>query len=203
VRDHYNELTVTFAEQKAPGRRFDVVFRVHDDGLGFRYEVPRQPGLETARITEELTEFIIARDATAWWIPAFEWNRAEYLYHRTPVREVGDAQTPITLRFGDGLHMAINEAALVDYSGMNLTRVDGHKLKAALTPGSGGAPKVVRETPFHTPWRALLLADTAGGLVESSLILNLNEPNAIGDVSWFRPMKYVGVWWEMHLGTKT
>lgn len=203
VRDHYNELTVTFAEQKAPGRRFDVVFRVHDDGLGFRYEVPRQPGLETARITEELTEFIIARDATAWWIPAFEWNRAEYLYHRTPVREVGDAQTPITLRFGDGLHMAIHEAALVDYSGMNLTRVDGHKLKAALTPGSGGAPKVVRETPFHTPWRALLLADTAGGLVESSLILNLNEPNAIGDVSWFRPMKYVGVWWEMHLGTKT
>jgi alpha-glucosidase len=203
IRDHYNEMTITFAEKNPPARRFDVVFRVHDDGLGFRYALPRQEGLETANITGELTEFIIARDATAWWIPAFEWNREEYLYHTTPLQEIGDAQTPVTLRFDDGLHLSIHEAALVDYSGMNLTRVDGRKLKAALTPGSGGAPSVVRATPFHTPWRTLQLADTAGGLVESPLILNLNEPNVLGDVSWVKPMKYVGVWWEMHLDLKT
>ena len=203
IRNHYNELTVTFRERSGPKRHFDVVFRVHDDGVGFRYAFPTQPGLAHANIGEELTEFILARDATAWWIPAFEWNREEYLYYTTPVQEIGDAQTPITFRFDDGLHLSIHEAALVDYSGMNLTRVDGRKLKAALTPGSGNAPKVSRALPFHTPWRTFQLGDSAGALVESSLILNLNEPNALGDVSWIKPMKYVGVWWELHMDLKT
>ena len=203
IRNHYNQLTVTLREKTGPKRDFDVVFRIYDDGIGFRYDFRRQPGLEQADIAEELTEFTLAEDATAWWIPAFEWNREEYLYHTTPLQEVGDAQTPITLRTKDGLHVSIHEAALVDYSGMNLTRVDGRKLKAALTPGSGGAARVVRATPFHTPWRTLQVARRAGDLVESSLILNLNEPNALGDVSWVKPMKYVGVWWEMHLDLKT
>ncbi len=203
IRNHYNQLTVTLREKTGPKRDFDVVFRIYDDGVGFRYDFRRQPGLEQADIAEELTEFTLAEDATAWWIPAFEWNREEYLYHTTPLQEVGDAQTPITLRTKDGLHVSIHEAALVDYSGMNLTRVDGRKLKAALTPGSGGAARVVRATPFHTPWRTLQVARRAGDLVESSLILNLNEPNALGDVSWVKPMKYVGVWWEMHLDLKT
>ena len=95
------------------------------------------------RISEELTEFDIADPATAWWIPAGEWNREEYLYHRTPVEEVGDAQTPITLRTDDGLHLSIHEAALVDYAGMNLTRVEGRRFRAMLTPGIGDG-KVVR-----------------------------------------------------------
>jgi len=203
IRNHYNELTVTLREKTGLKRDFDVVFRLYDDGLGFRYAFRRQPGLEQADIAEELTEFTLAEDATAWWIPAFEWNREEYLYHATPLQEVGDAQTPITLRTKDGLHVSIHEAALVDYSGMNLTRVDGRKLKTALTPGSGGAARVVRATPFHTPWRTLQIVPRAGDLVESSLILNLNEPNALGDVSWVKPMKYVGVWWEMHMDLKT
>ncbi len=202
VRNHYNELRVTLTETAKPGRSFDVVFRVFDDGLGFRYEFPEQAALARINIAEELTEFTLAGDATAWWIPAFEWNREEYLYHRTPIAEVGDAQTPITLRTTDGLHLSIHEAALVDYSGMNLSRVDGRKLKAALTPGIGAA-KVVRDAPFATPWRTLQISESAGGLVESELILNLNEPNALGDVSWVKPMKYVGIWWEMHLDRKS
>ena len=203
IRDHYRELTVTLRERTGPRRDFDVVFRLYDDGLGFRYVFRDQPGLERLNIAEELTEFTLAEDATAWWIPAFEWNREEYLYHTTPLQQVGDAQTPITLRTGDGLHVSIHEAALVDYSGMNLTRVDGRRLKAALTPGSGTAAKVSVATPFSTPWRTLQIAQRAGELVESSLILNLNEPNRLGDVSWVKPMKYVGVWWEMHLDLKT
>src|SRR5690606_35081199 len=111
IRNHYNELTVTLREKSGPGRDFDVVFRLYDDGLGFRYVFRRQPALERLEIVEELTEFHLAEDAAAWWIPAFEWNRAEYLYHATPLREVGDAQTPITLRMDDGLHVSIHEAA--------------------------------------------------------------------------------------------
>ena len=203
IRNHYNELTVTLRERSGPRRDFDVVFRLYDDGLGFRYAFRDQPGLAHLNIAEELTEFTLAEDATAWWIPAFEWNREEYLYNTTPLQQVGDAQTPITLRTGDGLHVSIHEAALVDYSGMNLTRVEGRKLKAALTPGSGTSAKVSVATPFSTPWRTLQVAPRAGDLVESSLILNLNEPNRLGDVSWVKPMKYVGVWWEMHLERKT
>ena len=202
IRNHYNELRVTLTEKTALKRSLDVVFRVYDDGLGFRYEFPDQTALQQVKIGEELTEFNVAEAATAWWIPAGEWNREEYLYHRTPLQEVGYAQTPITLRTDNGLHISIHEAALVDYSGMNLTRVENRKLRATLTAGIGDG-KVIRTAPFNTPWRTLQLSDDAGGLVTSSLILNLNEPNKLGDVSWIEPTKYVGVWWEMHLDKKT
>jgi alpha-glucosidase len=197
VRDHYNELRASFVEKDMDHRQFDMVFRVFDDGVGFRYDVPKQPKLQEAQIVEELTEFSIAQPATAWWIPALEWNREEYLYHRTPLAEVGIAQTPLTLRTNDGLHISLHEAALVDYAGMNLLHGENGVLRAALTPGS--PTPVVRSTPFVTPWRTITLSDSAGGLVESNLILNLNEPNALGDVSWFTPAKYMGVWWSMHL----
>jgi alpha-glucosidase len=201
VREHYNELRASFVERDHDRRRFDVVVRVFDDGIGFRYEFPKQTALDEVQIQEELTEFAIAKPATAWWLPAFEWNREEYLYNRTPLAEVGVAQTPLTLRTDDGTHLAIHEAALVDYAGMNLAKGDGGRLRAMLTPGSPA--KVVRRTPFATPWRTLQIADRAGGLVESNLILNLNAPNALGDVSWFKPSKYVGVWWSLHLDTES
>ena len=201
VRNHYNELRASFVERDRDRRRVDVVFRVFDDGIGFRYELPRQAALDEVQIQEELTEFAIARPATAWWIPAYEWNREEYLYARTPLAEVGVAQTPITLRTADGTHLSIHEAALVDYAGMNLAKGGDGRLRAMLTPG--GTAKVVRRTPFATPWRTIQVADRAGGLVESSLILNLNEPNKLGDVSWFKPSKYVGVWWSLHLDQET
>ena len=198
VRNRYEELHASFREAVNRKRVFDVVFRVYDDGVGFRYEFPRQADGGDIIIDDELTEFVIAEQSTAWWIPAGEWNRYEYLYQRTPLTEVSQVHTPVTLRTHDGLHIALHEAALVDYSSMWLRRVEGQRLRAQLAPASEGW-KVRRAAPFHTPWRTLQIADTAGGLVESNLILNLNEPNVLGDVSWFTPGKYVGVWWELHL----
>ena len=223
VRDHHNELRATFTETIAPGRSFDMVFRVFDDGLGFRYEVHAPPGAASAPnvsgagapmpatdwiIDDELTEFAISRPEgndppTAWWIPAGEWNRYEYLYQRTPLTEVTMAHTPITLRTADGLHLALHEAALVDYAGMWLRRVEGGRLRAQLAPASEGW-KVRRALPFHTPWRTVQIADSAAALYASSdIILNLNEPNRLGDTSWFKPAKYVGIWWSLHLETET
>jgi len=203
VRNHYNELRARFTETIKPGRIVDVVFRVYDDGVGFRYEFPRQTAMDEVIIDDELTEFAIAAPATAWWIPAGEWNRYEYLYQRTPLGEVTQAHTPITLRTEDGLHLAFHEAALVDYSAMWLRRTEGQRLRAQLSPASQGW-KVRRALPFHTPWRTVQIADSAAALYASSnLILNLNEPNALGDVSWFKPAKYIGIWWSLHLDTES
>ncbi|MDJ1624329.1 glycoside hydrolase family 97 protein [Stenotrophomonas sepilia] len=202
TRNHFNELTVQLAETTGSKRRLDVVFRVYDDGLGFRYVFPEQPNLREAIIDDELTEFAIAQDSTAWWIPAGEPIHYEYLYQRTPLREVPLVHTPMTLRSRDGLHVAIHEAALVDYAGMWLRRSEGQRLRAQLSPSAEGW-KVRRTLPFATPWRTLQIADRAGGLVESDLILNLNEPNALGDVSWVKPAKYLGVWWSMHLDNES
>ncbi len=198
VRDRHNALRASMVERDGEQRRFELEFRVFDDGVGFRYELPEQPALGEAQIVQELTEFTLARPATAWWIPALEWNREEYLYRRTPLEEIGIAQTPLTLRTGDGLYLSIHEAALVDYAGMNLMHGSGRTLRVALTPGADVAP-VVRTTPFVTPWRTITVSERAGGLIESNLILNLNEPNQLGDVSWFHPAKYAGVWWALHL----
>jgi alpha-glucosidase len=203
VRDRFTELRVRLKEKTAPHRALEVVFRLYDDGLGFRYEFPKQATLRRVNIVDELTEFDVATAATAWWIPAGEWNRYEYLYRTTPLREVGQAHTPITLRTRDGLHLSFHEAALVDYSSMWLRRVDGQRLKATLSPAGTGA-RVTREAPFVTPWRTIQIVDSAAALVNGSdLILNLNEPNRLGDVSWVKPMKYVGIWWGMHLGTQS
>ena len=115
VLNRYNELTVTFEDGRGAPRQFSVTFRVYDDGVGFRYHFPDQPNLNLVAIGEELTEFNLAEDGTAWWIPAGEWNRYEYLYNRTPIREVGQAHTPMTVRTKSGLHVSFHEAALVDY----------------------------------------------------------------------------------------
>ncbi|HEU5468041.1 MAG TPA: glycoside hydrolase family 97 catalytic domain-containing protein, partial [Steroidobacteraceae bacterium] len=202
VRDRYQELRVRLVEKPSRGRRLDVVFRLHDDGIGLRYEFPAQASLRRVEITDELTEFAVAEPATAWWIPAGEWNRYEYLYRQTPLAEVGQAHTPMTVRTASGLHLAFHEAALVDYSAMWLRRVDGQRLKATLSPAAQG-PRVVRDAPFATPWRTIQVAASAGALYESNLVLNLNEPNALGDVSWFTPHKYVGIWWSLHLDTES
>ncbi len=198
IRDRHNELRVRLKETTALGRVMDVVFRVFDDGFGFRYELPGQPNLKTAHILDELTEFSIAQDGTAWWLPAYEWNRAEYLYDRTPISSVSLAQTPMTMKLADGTHIALHEASLVDYSGMWARRVEGTRFRVSLVPGAGAA-KVTRDAPFVTPWRTMIIAKEAPGLYMSHIELNLNEPNKLGDVSYFKPGKYVGVWWEMHV----
>ena len=203
IRDRYNELAISFDEQNWLKRRMTVVFRVFDDGVGFRYELFAAPGFTHANIADELTEFNVAEPGTAWWDEALEWNREEYLYRKTPIEEIGTAQTPLTIRTESGLHLSFHEAALVDYSGMDLRRVQGRVLKANLMPSSSG-PKVSRDLPLATPWRVIMIAPDAPALYKSAeIILNLNEPNALGDVSWVKPMKYVGIWWAMHLDKAT
>ncbi|MBC9034741.1 glycoside hydrolase family 97 protein [Sphingomonas sp. JC676] len=202
IRDNHTEFALRFREKTGLKREMDVTFRIFDDGIGFRYSFPDQPNLHHANIAEELTQFAFAQDGTAWWKPAFGWNREEYVYNRTPLNAVGTAQTVFTVKLADGTHAAVHEAALVDYSAMNLQRSDGNTLTAVLTPGAG-APKVSRDAPFATPWRTVILADDAPGLYMSHIELNLNEPNKLGDVSWIKPGKFVGVWWNMIKGEWT
>ena len=198
VRNHYRELRVEVEQKNRDKRRLAVVFRIYDDGVGFRYEFPDQPQLRDAEILDELTEFSVTQPATAWWIPAAELPGLEEEIRKAPLAEIGIANTPLTVRLIDGTHIAFHEAALVDYASMWLRKVDGQKLRAMLAPSSYG-PAVVRHGAFNTPWRTLQIADSAAGLYMSDLILNLNEPNKLGDVSWLKPSKFVGVWWEMHL----
>ncbi|MFZ1479133.1 MAG: glycoside hydrolase family 97 protein, partial [Sphingorhabdus sp.] len=199
IRNHYRELKVHLKETTALARVFSVTFRIYDDGVGFRYEFPEQPNLAQTNIADELTEFAFAQDGTAWWKPAFLWNREEYLYNKTPLSAVSNADTPITIKLNDGTHVAMHEAALVDYSGMAVARTEGNTLRAALHPGAGEA-KVRKKGAWNTPWRTLILADDAAGIYQSHLMLNLNEPNKLGDVSYIKPGKFAGVWWNMIKG---
>jgi alpha-glucosidase len=203
VRDHYRELIVDLQEKSSLKRRMSIEVRAYDDGVGLRYRLPARGGGKATNIAEELTQFRIAQDGRAWWAPAFESNREEYLYNETPVSGIATTQTPLTMILADGTHLSIHEAALVDYSGMNVARVEGTLLKAMLTPSSSG-PKVSRSGEFTTPWRMLTIAPDAPSLYAArNLILNLNEPNKLGDVSWVIPRKYVGIWWGMHLDTQS
>jgi alpha-glucosidase len=201
VRDHFNELFVLL-QADAPARRLGLRIRVYDDGVGFRYEVPEQPGYADVEIVDELTEFHLAPDATAWWIPGRGWNRYEFLYNETPVADIGLAHTPVTVRLPSGIHLSVHEAALVDYAAYVLDQRRSGVLTTNLTPWSDGI-RVRTRAPFVTPWRTIQVSPDAKGLLNSDLILNLNEPNKLGDVSWVEPGKYVGIWWGMHLQQKT
>jgi alpha-glucosidase len=202
VRNHYRELRVEVEQKSRAARKLAIVFRIYDDGVGFRYEFPSQPQLRDTEILDELTEFVVAQPATAWWIPAGELPGLEEQIQKAPLKEIGTANTPLTLRLEDGTHVALHEAALVDYASMWVRKVEGQKLRAQLAPSSIG-PAVVRHGAFTTPWRTLRITDDAAGLYMSDLELNLNEPNRLGDVSWVHPSKFVGVWWEMHLQRST
>lgn len=202
VRDKHNELRVTLQQTGESGGRLVVVFRVFDDGVGFRYEFPEQDGLKEFEIADELTEFALTEDARCWWVPAFSDNRYEYLYETTPVSKTGSVHTPFTYQTSDGLCVSIHEAALVDYSSMALTNTGDLRLQADLYPWSDGV-KVKTAAPMKTPWRTVQLGDSAADLITSHLILNLNEPCKLQDTSWIKPGKYVGVWWGMHVGTHT
>ena len=199
VQNRYTELSVRFKQKAGPARIMGVRFRLFDDGIGFRYEIPDQPNLRTMNIAEELTEFSVASSGKAWWVAGLEWNREEQMYQETPIEGVSTAQTPITMRLDDGTHLSFHEAALTDYAGYYLKRAEGRLFRTTLAPSSRG-PRVIRDTPFNTPWRTIRVADTAAGLVENDLELNLNEPNVLGDVSWFKPSKYIGIWWGMIAG---
>jgi alpha-glucosidase len=206
VREHYNELRVSVAETVAPGRRFDVVFRVFDDGVGFRYEFPAQAGLGDFEIMDELTQFAMANEARTWWIPSNvpRLDRSEMLYASSPVSRLDSVQTPLTMESQDGTFIVLHEADLVDYPRLFLAgpREQNRTLRAALAPWRDGV-KVRGRAPFRTPWRTIQMASRAEDLAPSLLGLKLNPPNVLPSTEWIKPMKYVGIWWGMHIGTMT
>ncbi|MGI9234816.1 MAG: glycoside hydrolase family 97 protein [Woeseiaceae bacterium] len=202
VRDDYNELLVTFDATVPPARHARIRIRVHNDGVGLRYEVPEQDYYTELGIVDELTEFRLAPRTTAYWIRGRGWNRYEHLYRTTPLDDVFLAHTPATFRLASGTHISLHEAALVGYSAYVLDQRRAGVFQTNLAPRSDGV-RVRTSTPFVTPWRTIQIAPDAVGLINSSLILNLNAPNKLGDVSWVEPGKYVGIWWAMHLNDKT
>ncbi|WP_046244153.1 glycoside hydrolase family 97 protein [Hymenobacter terrenus] len=222
IRSRYQQLTVHLRQPAAPGRRLDVVFRVFADGVGFRYEFPQQPSLKYFTVTDELTEFALPGDHKAFWIPG-DYDTNEYPYTVSRLSEVDNAQlvksstaiavrdapdaqavqTPLMLKSTDGLYVNIHEAAQVNYPAMQL-HVDRPtaRLKAQLVPDAVGT-KAYLHAPDHTPWRTVMVSNKAADILASKLILNLNEPSKITDTGWIKPMKFVGVWWEMQIGKST
>jgi alpha-glucosidase len=217
VHNTFNELTVSFKEISSLERQFDMIFRVYDDGLGFRYFFPQQPNLSKVLISDEQTQFKLCGNHLCWWTPG-DWDIYEHLTNKTYFTEIdalskrnhpnlaqtyipeNAVNTPVTMKTKEGIYLSFHEAALVNYSGLTLGINSKNLTMQSILVGSNNRPyKVEQLTPFHTPWRTIQIADKAGDLIESKLILNLNEPNKLGDVSWIKPTKYVGIWWEMHL----
>lgn len=198
----YNELCIALRQDYKLARTLVIIFRVYNDGLGFRYEWPEQPNLKKLVIKDELTEFALAEDSDVWWIPAYQPEHYEYLYKKTKVSELKQAHTPATFETSDGVVLSIHEAALIDFASMTLAGHGGTTLKADLVPWSDGV-KVRAAVPHVSPWRTIQVGDDAGELITSYLLLNLNEPSTIADTSWIKPGKYVGIWWEMHLTKST
>jgi hypothetical protein len=220
VVNNYKELLVELEESAAPNRRLNIYFRAYDDGIGFRYEFPKQEGVDSIIIMDENTQFQLTGNHLTWWNPG-DWDSSEHLYYTDSLSKIdalalkkadlamshivnNSVLTPLTMRTADGLHLSFHEANLTDYAGMTLKLGGKNYL---LTSGLVGSDrlgyKVKRSLPFVTPWRTIQIADKATGLIESRLIENLNERNKIGDVSWFKPKKYVGIWWEMHINKST
>lgn len=218
IRNHYKELTITLTQ--AENKRSMVVrFRLFNDGLGFRYEFPKQDNLQHFVVADELTEFSLTGDHKTFWIPG-DYETNEYLYSTTKLSEVSPAvrsagadeistraviangvQTPLMMKSTEGLYINIHEAALVNYPAMNLVvEKSTFKLTAHLVPDALGN-KAYLQTPSTTPWRTILVCEKAADILSSKTILNLNEPTAIENTDWIKPTKYVGIWWEMHVGT--
>ena len=213
IRNHYNEFVVNLM-QRQTGRRMDIRFRVYDDGVGFRYEFPQQQSLVYFVLKEERTQFAMPGDITAWWIPG-DYYTQEYDYtccRLSQIREVNSkrmnknmfsptgVQTSLQLKTDQGLYVNIHEAALVDYACMHLNLDDKNFVfESFLNPDATGA-KGYLQAPLNTPWRTIIVSDDARDILASRMTLNLNEPCKIEDTSWIRPIKYVGVWWEMITG---
>ena len=204
IRNHCNELAVRLKEEGGQGRVMTVVFRVFDDGVGFRYLLPEQPRLGAFDIVSEETTFRLAGDHTVWW-NRNDYDSYEHLFRETPLSAVEGANTPVTMVTAEGLCLSIHEADLTGYSGMTLVPEEGvpNSLAAELVPWPDGVTRVMGSTPLATPWRTIQIGERPGDLLESNLILNLNEPCVIEDTSWIRPMKYLGIWWSLHIGGET
>ncbi|WP_321298410.1 glycoside hydrolase family 97 protein [Marinifilum fragile] len=199
INEHYNELMVSMRNHA--DKKLNLYVRLFDDGLGFRYEIPKQPGIDSIYIMKELTEFNFVNNGTAWTIPA-NYESYEMLYRTTKIDQMKDANTPATFKTDNGNYFSIHEANLTDYAGMTLKNTGGTNFQAELVPWPDGV-KVKAKGSVKSPWRTITISKSAAGLVESNLIQNLNDPCALDDTSWIEPMKYIGVWWGMHLGVET
>lgn len=218
IRNHYKQLVLQLADRSGSGIKLNIVFRVFNDGVGFRYEFPQQEKLTHFIVGEELTQFAMTGDHKAFWIPG-DYDTNEYGYYTTTLSTIdatggGTAQeihaktffdknatqTPLMMKSADGLYINIHEAALVNYPALNLV-MDKSTLtfNAHIVPDAVGN-KAYLQAPAKTPWRTIIVSDKAGNILTSRLILNLNEPSVITDESWIKPQKFVGVWWEMHVG---
>ena len=222
IRNHYKQLTVHLQQKEAPYALLNLVFKVFEDGVGFRYEFPAQKAFHYFTITDELTQFNLTGNHTAFWIPG-DYDSNEYLYTTGKLSDVDASkisllsygnrkenmpdekavQTPLMLKTDAGLYINIHEAAQADYPAMQL-HVDGgrHSLTASLVPDAYGNKAYLR-TPAHTPWRTIIVSDKATDILASKMILNLNEPTKLTNTSWIQPMKFMGVWWEMQTGRGT
>lgn len=220
IRNHYNQATFQLT-QKETNRQLTIVFKVYDEGVAFRYEFPFQDRVNYFIISDENTEFNLTGNHKTFWIPG-DYDSQEYVYNETKLSEIDNTkldlnngialktiesqyrvQSPLMMKTDDGLYINIFEAAVVNYPVMHLdVNVNTFALKANLTPNAIGDKAYLR-TPSVTPWRTIMVSDDARDIVASKMILNLNEPNKIEDTSWIKPMKYVGIWWEMHVGVST
>ena len=201
IRNNYNEMRVEISELSPKVIEYAVVFRIFDDGIGFRYEIPEQENIDSITIMDELTEFSLAEDGVAWSIP---WNHEyyEHLYEPSLVSRLDTVCSPLTIKMTDSCYVAIHEAALKDYAAMNLRVADGTRLTSYLTPWSTGE-KVFTKCPLCTPWRTMIIVDKPADLLLSRLMLNLNEPCAIESTEWIKPQRYIGIWWAMHRKVNT
>jgi alpha-glucosidase len=202
IRNNYNQLTIYLEKASNLNLKLNIVFRVYNDGVGFRYIVPEQENMDSLFILDEKTEFVFPDDHFVWWIPAYRDNRYEYLYKKSLISKLDTVHTPLTIETGDGKYLCIHEANLTDYASMTLAHVGVNALKCDLVPWSDGI-KVKSAAPVVSPWRTIQFAENPGDLITSYLVLNLNEPCRLDDVSWIKPMKYVGIWWGMHTGIYT
>jgi hypothetical protein len=222
IRNHYEQVIVHLKQQNKDGRLLDIIFRVFADGVGFRYEFPEQPNLKYFIVSDELTEFSLTGDHKTFWIPG-DYDSNEYPYTISPISKIDASvlaksatdiavrfvpdkygiQTPLMMKTAEGLYINIHEAALQNYTSMQLhADIKTFKLTASLVADAAGN-KAYMSAPCKTPWRTIIVSNRAEDILASKLILNLNDPSKIENTSWIKPMKFVGVWWEMQTGKGT
>ena len=220
ILDEHNQLIVELL-QKATGRKMNLVFRLFNEGLAFRYEIPAQEKLNYFVISDEMTQFSLTGDHKAFWIPG-DYDSQEYSYNETKLSQIdvdklemnngigmkgpmtkSRIQSPVMMKSSDGLYLNVFEAAVVNYPIMHLdVNTKSFLMQSHLVPNAIG-DKAYLQAPANTPWRTIMVSDDARTILASKMVLNLNEPSKIEDTSWIKPMKYVGIWWEMHVGKAT
>ena len=220
IVNHYNELTI-FLTQMGTGRKMNIIFKIYDEGMAFRYEFPKQSNLNYFIISDEKSEFNLTGNHKTFWIPG-DFDSQEYAYNETTLSDINTekvdmnngiglksipgkyvVQSPLMMKSTDNMYINVFEAAVVNYPIMHLdVNPTEYKLTSRLVPNAIG-DKAILQTPCVSPWRTIIVSDDARDIVSSKMILNLNEPSKIDDTSWIKPMKYVGIWWEMHIGKAT